>query len=497
MYMGDREDFMSRVNDLYRFEAIQGHLGWDQETIMPSKGAKSRGEILAWLAGQRHSRLIEPELGHLISRLENTEMDDFLAANVREMRRKFDEAVKLPNQFVSEFTKARSEALIAWQKARSDADFSQFESHLENMVALTQKKVEYLGTDNTPYDVLLDEYEVGMTVADYDPLFAGLKQRLVPLLAKIMKSDVIIPSLPEEMNFPVAAQEEFCNQVSKAMGFDFQAGRMDVSTHPFCAGLWPDDTRFTTRFDEKDPFSCLYAVMHESGHGLYEQGLPRDHSYSPVGMAVSLGVHESQSRFWENQIGRTSAFWDIAMPWFREQFPECPDWDSETLDLVANEVKPDFIRVEADEITYNLHIMIRYEIEKMIFNEGLAVKDIPATWNKMMKDWFGIDVPNDSLGCLQDIHWSMGAFGYFPTYTLGNLYAAQLLHTMSKELGNIEEIISSGDWSSMLTWLRTRIHENGSVMTPSKLIESATGNAPSPEAFLNYVESKYSKLYNL
>ena len=495
--MGEQEEFMLRVNDLYRFEAIQGHLGWDQETIMPTKGAKARGEILAWLAGQRHSRLIDPELGELITSLENKELDNFLAANVKEMRRKYDEAVKLPTEFVSSFTKARSEALISWQKARSDSDFSQFAPHLENMVKLTRQKVEYLGSESTPYDVLLDEYEVGMTVADYDPLFAGLKERLVPLLSKIMESGTEIPRLPEDMTFPIDSQEMFCKQVSKAMGFDFEAGRMDRSTHPFCAGLWPDDTRFTTRFDEKDPFSCLYAVMHESGHGLYEQGLPREHSYSPVGMAVSLGVHESQSRFWENQIGRTAAFWNVAMPWFREQFPDCPDWSNETLDLVANEVKPDFIRVEADEVTYNLHIMIRYEIEKMIFNEGLAVEDIPETWNKMMKDWFGIDVPSDSLGCLQDIHWSMGAFGYFPTYTLGNLYAAQLLESMADELGDIDEIISSGDWSSMLSWLRSQIHDNGSVMTPSELIESATGKAPSPDAFLNYVESKYSKLYNL
>jgi len=324
-----------------------------------------------------------------------------------------------------------------------------------------------------------------------------LKARLVPLLGRIMESATEIPRLPEDMVFPADAQEKFCNKVSRAMGFDFEAGRMDRSTHPFCAGLWPDDTRFTTRFDEKDPFSCLYAVMHESGHGVYEQGLPREHSFSPVGGAVSLGVHESQSRFWENQIGRTAAFWHVAMPWFKEQFPDCPDWTNETLDLVANEVKPDFIRVEADEITYNLHIMIRYEIEKMIFNEGLKVEDIPETWNKMMKDWFGIEVPNDSLGCLQDIHWSMGAFGYFPTYTLGNLYAAQLLQTMSEELGDIDEIIKSGDWSSMLDWLREKIHQKGSVMTPAELIESATGSPPSPEPFLAYVESKYSKLYNL
>ena len=365
------------------------------------------------------------------------------------------------------------------------------------MISLTRKKIEYLGCEDTPYDVLLDEYEVGMKVSDYDPLFAELKDRLVPLLSKIMESNISIPSLPESLNFAEKKQQRFCNEVSKAMGFDFDAGRMDISTHPFCAGLWPGDTRFTTRFDEKDPFSCLYAVMHESGHGLYEQGLPFEQSFSPAGGAVSLGVHESQSRFWENQIGRTSSFWKVAMPWFKKEFPDCPDWDSETLDLIANEVKPDFIRVEADEITYNLHIMIRYEIEKKIFNENLSVEEIPTLWNSMMEDWFGIEVPNDALGCLQDIHWSMGAFGYFPTYTLGNLYAAQLLDAMQKELGDVDEIISSGDWSSMLTWLRNNIHSKGSVMEPSQLIESATGSPPSPEPFLNYVEEKYSKLYKL
>ena len=360
--MGAKEEFITRVNDLYRYEAIQGHLGWDQETIMPSKGAEARGEILAWLAGQRHNSLIDEGMNSLITELENETHDDFFAANLREMRRKYDEAVKIPTSFVSKFTKARSEALIAWQKARSDSDFSQFAPHLQNLIDLTREKIGYLGCEHTPYDVLLDEYEVGMTVEDYDPLFSGLKARLVPLLSRIMESDVTIPRLPSDMVFPADGQELFCNKVSKAMGFDFEAGRMDRSTHPFCAGLWPGDTRFTTRFDEKDPFSCLYAVMHESGHGLYEQGLPREHSYSPVGTAISLGVHESQSRFWENQIGRTAAFWHIAMPWFREQFPDCPDWSNETLDLVANEVS-DFIRVEADEITYNLHIMIRYEIE--------------------------------------------------------------------------------------------------------------------------------------
>ena len=330
--MGIKEEFMTKVTDLYRFEAIQGHLGWDQETIMPPKGAKARGEILAWLAAQRHSRLIDQSMGSIISELENSEHDDYFAANLKEMRRKYDEAVKLPTEFVSEFTKARSEALIAWQKARSESDFSQFAPHLQKLIDLTHKKIGYLGCEHTPYDVLLDEYEVGMTVEDYDPLFSGLKSRLVPLLAKIMDSDVEIPRLPDEMTFPADGQEKFCNKVSKAMGFDFEAGRMDRSTHPFCAGLWPDDTRFTTRFDEKDPFSCLYAVMHESGHGVYEQGLPRQYSFSPVGTAVSLGVHECQSRFWENRIGRTAAFWNVAMPWVKEELPDCADWISDTLD---------------------------------------------------------------------------------------------------------------------------------------------------------------------
>ncbi len=495
--MSASEQFVSRVRDLYRYDAIQGHLGWDQETKMPPKGAGARGEILAWIATQSHNLLTDPKLGELISTLEENDCDSWLTANVKEMRRKFDEASKLPAEFVSEFTKTRSQALVAWKEARENNDFDNFAPYLEKLIQMTNQKIEYLGCDTTPYDVLLDEYEIGMKVEDYDPLFSGLKQRLVPLLHSIMKSETVVPTLPEGIRFSADEQEEFCLKVSRRMGFDFDAGRMDRSTHPFCAGLWPSDTRITTRFDEADPFSCLYAVMHESGHGLYEQGLPSEHSYTPVGRAVSLGVHESQSRFWENQIGRTSAFWKVVLPWFKEHFPECPDWDEEQLDLVANEVKPDFIRVEADEITYNLHIMLRYEIEKKIFNEGLPVHKIPETWNLMFEEWFGIKPPNDTLGCLQDIHWSMGAFGYFPTYTLGNLYAAQLLDAMSKDLGDINQIIESGKWDSMLEWLREKVHSQGSVMTPSELIESATGHPPSPEPFLAYVEEKYSKLYNL
>ncbi|MAJ02256.1 MAG: carboxypeptidase [Euryarchaeota archaeon] len=493
------DDFLSRVQDIHRYSSLQGHLGWDQEVLMPSGGGESRGEILAWLAGKRHEHLTAPEMGVLLTELESQELDADQGANVREMRRAYDQAVKLPKEFVESFAKVRSEALVAWQEARAASDFSMFKDTLESLISMTRTKINYLGISSTPYDVLLDEYEVGMTVADYDPLFAGLKERLVPLLQSITEAQKNMeePILPETLRFPTSAQERFCEEISIRMGFDFSAGRMDASTHPFSAGLWPGDTRFTTRFDEQDPFSCLYAVMHETGHALYEQGLEHSHRYTPRGAAVSLGVHESQSRFWENQVGRTAAFWDVALPLFYNEFPDAPEWDSNTMNQIANRVEKGFIRVEADEVTYNLHVMIRYEIEKQLFNGELTVEELPNAWNTMFSEWFGIEVPEDRLGCLQDIHWSMGAFGYFPTYTLGNLYAAQLLDAMKDALGDIDSIISSGDWSPMLDWLRPRIHERGSQVTPSQLIEDATGKAPTPEPFLDYVEKKYRTLYGL
>jgi len=498
--MASYDLFIERVKDIHKIGAIQGHLGWDQETIMPAKGSKARSEIMSWLAKEQHERVTDESLAQMITELENDEsLDEDQRANVREVRRRYDKAVKLPSDFVAEFALARSQALVAWQEARAESDFAKFKPYLAKLISMTNQKIDFYGVEDTRYDVLLDEYEFGMKVRDYDPLFDGLKSKLVPLLQRIMEAKKLNPdpTLPAELTFPVDAQTEFCKIVSSATGFDFEAGRMDASTHPFSAGLWPGDTRFTTRFDEKDPFSCLYAVLHETGHALYEQGLDFDHSFTPRGDAVSLGVHESQSRFWENQVGRTPAFWKVVLPWFKEHFPESPEWTPAELNKIANCVEPGFIRVEADEVTYNLHIMLRYELEKKIFNENLAVDDIPSTWNKMFNEWFGIEVQEDRLGCLQDIHWSMAAFGYFPTYTLGNLYAAQLLDAMEQELGDVDAIIESGQWQPMLDWLRGKIHLQGSKWTPSDLIEHATGAPPTPQPFINYVENKYGKLYNL
>ena len=495
------EDFIERLRDVNRFRAINSHLSWDQQTMMPVKGREARAGILAWLASQAHQMMTKPEMVAVIEELNNEigELDEDQACNVREAKREMDKAIRLPPEHVFKAAEMTSTSIPVWDKAREDKNFSHFESTLRELVSVSRERIEYLRQDGqTPYDVLLDDYEHGMTVADYDPLFAGLRERLVPLLAKIMESKQNIPDveIPDSASFPIAQQEEFCLRISRSFGFDHDAGRMDTAPHPFCSGLWPGDTRITTRYDVEDPFSCIGAVMHETGHGLYEQGLPVEHCFTPRGRAISLGVHESQSRLWENQVGRSREYWNMAGAWFRESFDECPEYSDDELFRIINRAEPSFIRVEADEVTYNLHVMLRYEVEKAIFNDGMDISEIPKMWNSLFLEWFGLEVPNDTLGCLQDIHWSMMAFGYFPTYTLGNLYAAQLMEKMIDDLGmEMSELLSEQDTSVILNWLKINIHERGMLYGPNKLIEVVTGKLPNSEPFLSYVERKYGKIH--
>ena len=338
-----------------------------------------------------------------------------------------------------------------------------------------------------------------MTTTQLDPLFAGLREAIVPLVKAVGES----PNQPDTSfldigKFTEEKQREFSLKVAESIGFDFDAGRMDTSTHPFCSGAGPNDVRFTTRYDEEFPFGCLYGVMHETGHGTYEQGLLQEHEGTPMGQAVSLGVHESQSRMWENMVGRSHGFWQYYIEEFKSCFDHLPsDLDINTLHRAVNTVQPSLIRVESDEATYNLHIMVRYEIEKELVNGNIKVEDLPEFWNSKMEEYLGVTPPNDTKGVLQDIHWSMGAIGYFPTYTLGNLYAAQLYAAAIADDPSIPSKIAKGEFRVLLDWMRSHIHVHGSKLRPADLITQATGKEPSSDAFIQYLTSKYTKIYNL
>tara|TARA_B110000902_G_C14234333_1_gene560071 strand:- start:580 stop:1749 length:1170 start_codon:yes stop_codon:yes gene_type:complete len=389
--------------------------------------------------------------------------------------------------------------MVTWTEARSKDDFSIFRDDLKKMIDLVRLEADYLGYEELRYDALLDNYESGLTVSRLDPLFKNLRENVAPLIKMVIKNG-IRPNMDwvDKNNWKIPGQESLSQKVSESIGFDFAAGRRDASTHPFCGGPNPDDVRWTTRYSDTDPFGSLYGSMHETGHGLYEQGRPRELDFQPAGKANGLGIHESQSRLWENQVGRSEAFCEWSLPLWKKYFPDnMKGVSAKDLWRSVNLIEPSLIRVEADEATYNLHIMIRYEIEKMLISGDIEVDDLPKVWNEMYDEFLGISAPNNALGVLQDVHWSMGAFGYFPTYTLGNLYSAQLLNAARKELGDIEAQIRNGNFSPLLNWMRDKVHSRGSILEPALLIEEATGSLPSSDEFVDYLREKINDLYDL
>ena len=498
--MSAYDELLERLRDIDLIGQIGGLVSWDQEVLMPPKAASLRAEQLAWISKTGHQRLTNPRIGELLDALEVTDgLNDVQTANVRLARESYDKATKLPTEFVEEMAKHRSKAQISWSEARAKDDFSIFRDDLAKSIDLARRKADYLGYDELRYDALLDIYESGLTVARVDPLFAGLRDNVAPLIKAVVESgnrpDI---SWVEDNSWEQPGQEALSQGVSEAIGFDFSAGRRDASTHPFCGGPNPDDVRWTTRYSESDPFGSLYGSMHETGHGTYEQGRRRDLDFQPAGEANGLGVHESQSRLWENQIGRSHEFCEWALPMWQKHFPQNMDGvDSEALWQAVNLVEPSLIRVEADEATYNVHIMIRYEIEKKLIAGDLEIDDLPDAWDDMYEEYLGIRAPNRALGVLQDIHWSMGAFGYFPTYTLGNLYAAQLLAAARKDLPDHDEQMRCGEFGPLLDWMREHVHQRGSILEPADLIEEATGSPPSPDAFVDYLKDKVERLYGV
>lgn len=479
-------------------------LGWDQETYMPPAGAGSRADQASMLAEIVHARSTDARVGDLIAKCEaDTDLmsDGATAANIREMRRDFDKATKLPSALVAELAETGSKSQHVWKEARAKNDFAMFRPWLEKMVVLAKRKAECYGVPKGGelYDALLDEYEPAARSAEIQAVFEPLRDKLSALVGELTTSGKAPDDAPRRLQIPHDRQHTLGLEVLKAYCFDLNAGRLDVTTHPFCSGIATGDTRLTTRYRESCWTDALFGTMHECGHGLYEQGLPKsEHFGEPLADDISLGIHESQSRMWENFVGRGLPFWEWAMPVVKKTFGD--PFSSFSLDEVyasVNAVEPSLIRVEADEATYNLHIMLRFELERAIISGDLAVEDIPGEWNTRFEDYLGIKVPDDARGCLQDVHWSFGLMGYFPTYALGNLYAAQFWEKINADIPDLADRFRAGDFGTLLGWLRKNIHEHGKRFKAGELCERVTGKPLEAAPLLRHLEGKLRPVYGL
>ncbi len=483
------------ASDLYGALAL---MGWDQETYMPPKGAASRGRQLATISGLVHERLTSDEMRTAIdhARSESLTLDEDV--NIREIARHSDRAVKIPVTLVKELAETSSAAIGVWIKARKENDFPAFAPWVGKLVTLQRETAEAVGYEDEPYDALLDEYEPAVTTKETAAVFDSIRGPLVDLVQRIDQSGVAPRNDFLARNYPVEDQRRMGILAAERMGFDFEAGRLDVSPHPFCTHMGVNDVRMTTRYSETLPMQSFYGVIHEAGHGLYEQGHDPAHEGTPRGASVSLGIHESQSRLWENMVGRSRAFWQYFFPEFAAIFPvNSADVSVEEVYAAVNEVKPSLIRVEADEITYNLHILLRFEIERGLFTDEYTANDLSAVWNEKMKSFLGIEPPDDRDGVLQDIHWSHGSFGYFPTYTLGNLYAAQFYHAAGRDLPGLTDQIARGELRPLRDWLKRNIHLPGMTYRAGELVQQVTGLPLTADYFLAYIRDKYGSLYSL
>ena len=497
-------DLCALLREAGAIENVTRLCSWDQETDMPPKAAAFRAEELALLCRLAHERLTSAKLGELLGACEadaSLTADPIAAANLREIRRDYDRATRLPADLVAEIAETSSRAMEVWKEARAKSEFSLFQPWLEKTVALARRKAECYGAPagGELYDALLDEYEPGVTGADVEKVFGPLRAALTPFIAEIASASERPSRAPDEVKISRAAQVQFNRMVADRLGFDFSAGRLAVSTHPFSEGLAPGDTRMTTRYFEDRFTDSLSATMHETGHSLYEQGLPKMGLVGqPISTYISLGVHESQSRLWENQVGRSRAFWTWLAPIAKKHFaPALDRFGVDDFFGCVNVIEPTFIRVEADEATYHLHVMLRFDCERALIRGDLAVADLPAWWNTRVQNDLGLTVPDDARGCLQDIHWSMGAIGYFATYSLGSLLAAQLWETIREKVPGVEDSVTQGEFGPLLEWLRENIHVHGRRYTAAELTERLTGAPLSHEPLMRYLGAKLRPMYGI
>lgn len=480
-------------------QSSESLLSWDMRTFIPTKGFAHRAEQLATITRLVHLRRTDPQIADMLDAVEtSTWLEDpsgAEAVNVREWRRDFDRATKIPQQLMVRIARVSADAESCWQAARGRNDWAAFKPYLEQIVALKREQASLLEPAEEPYDALLDEYEPGETARGLEPIFAQLRDSLVALLDQVRNSSKRPDAGILHREYLPDRQERLAREVVGRLGYDFAAGRLDVSVHPFTVGIGPGDVRITTRCNPTYFASGFFAALHEAGHALYEQGLPVEHWGTPRGQAVSLGIHESQSRLWENFVGRSRSFWQAFYPLAVEHFPHLQNVDLNSFLFAVNEVKPGLIRTEADEVTYNLHILLRFELELALLRGDLEVEALPTIWNEKMHAYLGLVPEDDANGVMQDIHWAAGAIGYFPTYTLGNLYAAQLFAQAGRELLSLDSDICRQNFTPLLDWLAKNIHQAGCRHRPRELIQKVTGEALNPACFIRYLRQKYGDLY--
>ena len=482
--------------------AAESALGWDERTLLPVEGAEFRAEQVTLLAGMIHQRRTDPRLGDWLGELSTSPLaadpHSDSGTTIRQLKREFDKRSKLPQALVEELTHTTSLAQHVWAEARGNNDYPSFRPYLEKIYRLKREQAAAVGFAEAPYDALLDDFEPGEVTSQVAAALAGLRTALVPLVAEIAASGRRPDLSILKRRYPVATQEWFGRAAAARIGFDFRRGRLDTTVHPFCSSLGPHDCRITTRYDEHFFPGAFFGILHESGHGIYDQGLRTDQYGLPPSEAVSLGIHESQSRMWENLVGRSRAFWEHFFPAAQQAFPEAlAHAKLDAFYFAINDVRPSLIRVEADEATYNLHILIRFELEQALLADDLGAYDLPAAWNAKYREYLGVEPPNDTEGVLQDIHWSAGLVGYFPTYSLGNLYASQLFDQADKDLGGLADQFAHGEFQPLRDWLHAKVHSQGQRYTAAELVQQVTGKPLSHDALIGHLRRKLGPLYGL
>jgi carboxypeptidase Taq len=494
--MAALQDLKDHVQEMEEIQAAAALCGWDQRTHMPPKGAEGRAKVLGRLGRLAFERLVSDRMAALIAAAERelgeSEVDRAL---VRVWKRDYTRNRAIPPDLVQRFVETTARAETAWEKAKAASDFAMFRPHLAEVLDLVREMARLIGYKDSPYDALLDEYEPGMTASSLRPLLGSLRKELVAFLTELSRGKP-----PREMpagTFPLDAQRQFCREALEWIGYDFEGGRLDDSVHPFTVGVGVGDIRVTNRYQPSEPYSALFGALHEGGHALYGQGHDPALAWTGLAGGASFGVHESQSRFWENQIGRSLPFWRYAQPHLARHFPSVAQAKPEDIWRHVNRAQPSLIRVDADEVTYNLHICLRFELEVELIEGRLKVDELPARWNKAMQDYLGVTPPDDRRGVLQDVHWSGGMFGYFPSYTLGNLYAAQITETAEREIPRFWDKVQTGEFAPIREWLREKVHRHGRVYLPEDLVTRVTGSGLSAAPFLRYVRKKYGEVYKL